>query len=67
MTDTTGIFHKFRSLSELTNESKGGYIDWEFHVQTGIKTIEFGVYFISKFENNFWQYELTMTSSGKNK
>jgi len=44
MTDTTGIFHKFRSLSELTNESKGGYIDWEFQVQTGIKTIEFELF-----------------------
>merc|ERR1712212_602170 len=33
-------FHLFRSLSELKQESKGGYIDTEFKVPNGIKTIE---------------------------
>ena len=51
MTSTTGIFHKFRSLSELTNESKGGYIDWEFRVPPEIKTFTLGMYFIYKLGN----------------
>jgi len=33
-------FHLFRSLSELKQESKGGYIDTEFIVPHGTKTIE---------------------------
>ena len=40
-------FHLFRSLSELKQESKGGYIDTEFIVPHGTKTIELGLYFIS--------------------
>ena len=40
-------FHLFRSLSELKQESKGGYIDTEFKVPHGTKTVELGLYFIS--------------------
>lgn len=37
---STGIFHKFRALSELKDEAKGGYIPIHFEVPDGVQTIE---------------------------
>ena len=45
--NSPGIFHKFRSLSELKDESKGGYMEGEFNVPQGTQTITLGLYFIS--------------------
>jgi len=38
-TTSTGIFHKFRALSELQGEAKGGYIEMDFKVPPDEKTI----------------------------
>jgi len=39
-TTSTAIFHKFRALSELKDEAKGGYIEWSFKVPPDERTIE---------------------------
>ena len=46
-TTSTAIFHKFRALSELKDEAKGGYISQNFEVPDGVQTIEFGMFFSS--------------------
>ena len=47
-TTSTGIFHKFRALSELKDEAKGGYIKMDFEVPDGVETIELGMLFFLK-------------------
>ena len=42
-TTSTGFFHKFRALSELKDEAKGGYIDMNFKVPPDEKTITLGM------------------------
>ena len=44
-TNTTSIFHKFRALSELKDEAKGGYIPLQIKVPDGVQTIELGMLF----------------------
>ena len=44
-TNTTSIFHKFRALSELKDEAKGGYIPLPIKVPDGVQTIELGMLF----------------------
>ena len=52
---STGIFHKFRALSELKDEAKGGYINIDFEVPDGVQTIELGMLFFLKIEILIWQ------------
>ena len=47
-TTLTTIFHKFRALSELKDEAKGGYIEWTFKVPSDERTIELGMMFSLK-------------------
>ena len=47
-TTSTGIFHKFRALSELQGEAKGGYIEMDFKVPPDEKTITLGMMFALK-------------------
>ena len=47
---STGIFHKFRALSELKDEAKGGYIKIDFEVPDGVQTIELGMLFFLKIK-----------------
>ena len=49
-TTPTGIFHKFRALSELKDEAKGGYIKMDFEVPDGVETIELGMFSFSKIK-----------------
>ena len=44
-TTSTGISHKFRALSELKDEAKGGYIEMDFKVPPDEKTITLGMMF----------------------
>lgn len=44
----TAIFHKFRALSELKDEAKGGYIEMDFKVPPDEKTITLGMMFSLK-------------------
>ena len=50
-TTSTGIFHKFRALSELKDEAKGGYIEMDIKVPPNFQpnqTIELGMMFSLK-------------------
>jgi len=49
-TNSTGIFHKFRALSELKDEAKGGYLKIDFEVPDGVQTIELGMLFLLKIK-----------------
>ena len=40
---STGIFHKFRALSELKDEAKGGYIKMDFEVPDGVQNFSLGM------------------------
>ena len=45
---STGIFHKFRALSELKDEAKGGYIKMDFEVPDGVQNFSLGMLFFLK-------------------
>ena len=49
-TNLTGVFHRFRALSELKDEAKGGYIKMDFKVPDGVETIELGMFFFSEIK-----------------
>ena len=50
-TNTTSIFHKFRALSELKDEAKGGYIPLQIKVPDGVKkSAELGMFFFLKIK-----------------
>ena len=50
-TTSTGIFHKFRALSELKDEAKGGYIKINFEVPDGVQTIALGMLLFLKIKS----------------
>ena len=53
-TNTTSIFHKFRALSELKDEAKGGYIPLQIKVPDGVQTIELGMLFFLNIKILIW-------------